>query len=82
MRIMSDKEMKSFLKKIEVDVSKIDHLYGLSGTCLACVACKYMTDCCWLCKHCVSCCTCNVKHIFDGFVFVNVGPKPAALVVT
>ena len=63
--IMTDKELKSFLKKLEVDSSKIDHLYGPSGTCLACVACDYVTNRCWLCEHCVSCCTYNVKNIVD-----------------
>lgn len=64
-RIMSDEELKRFLKKIEVEAVKIDHLYGPSGTCLACVACEYVTDRCWLCEHCVSCCTYNVKNILD-----------------
>jgi hypothetical protein len=62
---MSDKELQTFLKKIKVDVLKIDHLYRPSGICLACVACNYVTDRCWLCEQCVSCCEFNVRNIAD-----------------
>jgi hypothetical protein len=64
-KIMSEKELKIFLKKIKVEATKIDHLYRPSGTCLACVACEYVTDRCWLCEHCVSCCTFYVENILD-----------------
>jgi hypothetical protein len=64
-KIMSDEELRYFLKKIKVDVLKIDHLFGPSGTCRSCVACDYVTELCWLCKQCVSCCEFNVKNISD-----------------
>jgi len=45
-RLLSDSELKSFLKELHADVSKIEHLYAESGTCLSCVECEYVTERC------------------------------------
>ncbi len=64
-KILSDVELKSLLRELHVDVSKLEHLYDKSGTCLSCVECEYVTERCWLCERCVSCCTFNFNNIVD-----------------
>lgn len=64
-KIMTDEELKMFLKKLKVDVLKIDHAYRPSETCLSCISCDYVTNRCFLCEQCITCCKLNVKNIAD-----------------
>jgi hypothetical protein len=60
-KIMSDKELKEFLKTI-TDVLKIDHTFEPTAL-RACVTCFYIVQVCWLCDQCISCCKWNVDQL-------------------
>ena len=61
--IMNDVELKLFLKKINVDVLRLDHAYRPGTGTLACITCDYVLVRCWLCDQCLYCCKENTKNI-------------------
>lgn len=53
--VMTDVELKVFLKNKNINVLDILHTYkiGLEGVCHGC---DYYVKKCWLCEQCISCC--------------------------
>ena len=61
-KIMSDVELRIFLKQIDVNVLKIDHSFD-GNQVRACVTCNYVVRRCWLCDQCKCCCDWNVAKL-------------------
>ncbi len=63
LKVMSDIDLKLFLKRINVDVKAVDHAFRPIKNTLACVTCDYVLSRCFLCDQCIACCKASTRYL-------------------